>query len=365
MRPYSHFAVIIALGLLLSLACASGSTVGAGPTAPTLGQTSGAWVDAGSAGHNLWGYWQVSVDPASLECEVVPLRQAEGHWNVLQFLEQAPCKDCFKLKGVSPNPDGTLNVDVSIKHPFANKNFTGFDVRGIAMFNGSHTFPLSGLRMSDRTLGDGELLNADGYMRREDTVKKAKPAPSEKRPCLLSNGAQEKDLSRKPWLDLSESQTVPANANGEPTNPVDVTTPSLDFDSLDVCLDGRYAYMAAGEAGLQIFDISDPTGPFWVAWVDTPGYAQGVAIYGGCAYVADGDFQIIDIDPVESAHILTSVDTSDSAVGVAVSEGFAYVAAHDSGLAIVAIDPPASAHLVKSVDTDFQAWGVAVSGGYA
>jgi len=36
-------------------------------------------------------------------------------------------------------------------------------VRGIAMFDGSHLFPQSGLAMSDGTMGDGELLNADGY----------------------------------------------------------------------------------------------------------------------------------------------------------------------------------------------------------
>jgi len=27
-------------------------------------------------------------------------------------------------------------VDVEIKHPFSNPDFTGFDVRGIVMFNG-------------------------------------------------------------------------------------------------------------------------------------------------------------------------------------------------------------------------------------
>ena len=35
MRPNSHFAVIIAIGLLQSLGCASGSNDGVGPVAPT------------------------------------------------------------------------------------------------------------------------------------------------------------------------------------------------------------------------------------------------------------------------------------------------------------------------------------------
>jgi hypothetical protein len=56
-----------------------------------------------------------------------------------------------------------VNVDIAIKHPFSSLNLTGFDVRGIAMFNGSHLFPVSGLNASDHSIGDSELLNADGY----------------------------------------------------------------------------------------------------------------------------------------------------------------------------------------------------------
>jgi hypothetical protein len=113
--------------------------------------------------HYLWGYYAVSIDKQDLTAEIVPIRATGGHLNVLQFLEQAPCGTCFKIKGVFPNPDGTLDVNVAIKHPFTNKNLTGFDVRGIAMFNGSHEFPASGLLISDGTMGDGEIVNADGY----------------------------------------------------------------------------------------------------------------------------------------------------------------------------------------------------------
>jgi hypothetical protein len=113
--------------------------------------------------HYLWGYYMVRIDEKDLSTEIIPIRIAAGHMNILQFLEQSPCANCFKLKGISANPDGTLNANVSIKHPFLNKNLTGFDVRGIAMFNGSHSFPASGLVMSDRTKGEGEVVNADGF----------------------------------------------------------------------------------------------------------------------------------------------------------------------------------------------------------
>jgi len=116
-----------------------------------------------TSGHYLWGYYVVRIDEKDLSAEIVPIRVTAAHLNVLQFLEQGLCTTCFKLAGVSPNPDGTLNVNVSITHPFSNPNLTGFDVRGIAMFSGSHQYPESELIMSDRTLGEGEVVNADGF----------------------------------------------------------------------------------------------------------------------------------------------------------------------------------------------------------
>ena len=115
------------------------------------------------SGHYLWGYYLVKIDPDSLEYEIIPVREIMNHMNILKFLEQGPCNNCFKIAGISPGSPGTFNIDISIQHPFATPLLTGFDVRGIAMFNGSKVFPVSGLRMSDSSLGDGELLNADGY----------------------------------------------------------------------------------------------------------------------------------------------------------------------------------------------------------
>ena len=151
----------------LLVGCSSGRG-SAPPTAPTIdegGLASPDGLAAAAADHNryLWSYHLIRVDPSTNEFEVIPVRQALAHWNVIQFLEQWPCANCFNITSISFNPDGTLDVNVSIKHPFSNPNLTGFDVRGIAMFNGSHLFPTSGLIMSDRTMGDGEIVNADGY----------------------------------------------------------------------------------------------------------------------------------------------------------------------------------------------------------
>jgi len=50
-----------------------------------------------------------------------------------------------------------------LEHPFPSPNLTGFDVRGIAMFNATGIFPTAGLSWSDRDLGDGAVVAPDGY----------------------------------------------------------------------------------------------------------------------------------------------------------------------------------------------------------
>ena len=118
------------------------------------------------SGHYLMYSGYIYVDPGHLDgprIEVIPARQGEIHLNILKLLEIAPCDDCFRIVDFDfPEPD-KLNVDILIEHPFDDLDFSVFDVRCIMMFNGSHEFPSSELTFSDPALGDGSVLNPDGY----------------------------------------------------------------------------------------------------------------------------------------------------------------------------------------------------------
>jgi hypothetical protein len=157
---------------------------------------------------------------------------------------------------------------------------------------------------------------------------------------------------------------------------IDISTPSAPFevgfvdtlgDAWGVAVAGSYAYVADLEAGLRVIDVSTPSAPFQAGFVDTPGAAYDVAISGGFAYVADGDsgLRVVAVGnpwaPVEMAF----VDTARSAFGVAVANGYAYVAANDEGLRVIDVSPPSAPVEVGFVDTPGDAWGVAVAGGYA
>ena len=145
--------------LITSLSCAGNGSATQTPITPDLTRQ----IESSQPGHYLWAYYEIHVDPEQDLIEVVPFRQVDNHWNVLKFLEQGPCTNCVRVLSMDETGHGTKIFDVRITHPFTLSNLTGFDVRGIAMFAGSHTFPVAGLTTPERTLGDGELVNADGY----------------------------------------------------------------------------------------------------------------------------------------------------------------------------------------------------------
>jgi hypothetical protein len=105
--------------------------------------------------------------------DVVPRRQGRFHLNALKFLESY-CTNCLKITGLKNNGDGTVDLTVQLTHPFPGMaQYTGFDVKGIIMFNGSYlinigeywpVYPwIPPVRLSWKEAGDPEVLNADGY----------------------------------------------------------------------------------------------------------------------------------------------------------------------------------------------------------
>src|SRR5688572_8803560 len=60
-------------------------------------------------------------------------------------------------------------------------------------------------------------------------------------------------------------------------------------DAVDVKVAGNYAYVALYEAGLAIFDVSNPTSGVLVGTCETVGTAQGLHVSGDYVYLAGGD----------------------------------------------------------------------------
>ncbi len=125
--------------------------------------------ETAGGGRYLWGYWNMHWDPGTQELTATPFRDAELHLNILRFLEQTMCTTCLVIGENSINEDGDLEVEIGIIHPldtdgdYKKEVFTGFDVRGIAIFNGTYYFDEHGLKISTYENDEYTIVNADGY----------------------------------------------------------------------------------------------------------------------------------------------------------------------------------------------------------
>ncbi len=136
-----------------------------------------------------------------------------------------------------------------------------------------------------------------------------------------------------------------------------------NMEARDLAVSGNLLYVAAGDIGLEVIDVSNPGRPLLVWRVDTPGQASGVAVAGPHVCVADGSsgLQVFDVTNPQSPQLLGSVDTQGVANDVAVSGRFAYLADGPSGLQVIDITNPASPEIVGGVTT-WDSRSIAVSG---
>jgi len=102
-----------------------------------------------------------------------------------------------------------------------------------------------------------------------------------------------------------------------------------------VAVAGGYAYVAAGDAGLRVIDVSDPSTPVEVGFYDTPDEARGVAVAGGYAYIADLGLRVVDVSTPAAPVEVGFYDTAVYAYGLAAAGGYAYVADLDTDLRVV------------------------------
>ncbi len=153
--------VLISL-MFLTQACSGSKS----PTTPEMSHPSAVEPFRQNLSHSYLWYGMVSIDPDAGTAEFIPVRLSATHFNVRTFMENGPCTDCMTLQNLEILPDDILSFDVMLTHPFPGlNNLVGFDVRGIVILNAGELWPANNLMVSRGTLGNGELLNADGYTR--------------------------------------------------------------------------------------------------------------------------------------------------------------------------------------------------------
>jgi len=163
-RNYFPLIILLAVTLLFAVSCAGSGT----PTAPAAPQEITAQSQP-SAQRGLWGMWQVSIDKTTREVEIIPLRGTTFNVNVTQFLHPpfSPINMLvIDLLDSCDFPNGYVDVDVTLNHPFPGINeYSGFDVLGEFFGSGNKPTEQHFELLIAEFEKDPVLLNPDGHTR--------------------------------------------------------------------------------------------------------------------------------------------------------------------------------------------------------
>ncbi|MBU1023953.1 hypothetical protein KKB99_06690, partial [bacterium] len=127
----------------------------------------------------IFGAWEVVLNLEDLTAEIIPARNAAAIGNIFdadlfQFLTVSPCSNCLMISGLRFDGNNKLNLDIWMKHPFADitkrPDLHGFDVRAIFIgtdmgfyYNNSISMMKPDGSQPLAELNPYFILNADGY----------------------------------------------------------------------------------------------------------------------------------------------------------------------------------------------------------
>ncbi|HAS8478182.1 TPA: hypothetical protein I7768_14410 [Vibrio vulnificus] len=141
----------------------------------------------------------------------------------------------------------------------------------------------------------------------------------------------------------------------------------IDSDgvAIDVVADGSYVYLADGGKGLKIYDVSDNANPRFVGGADTAGLAQDLAVQGDLVYLADsvGGIQVFDVSDRTLPVSIGQVNGVGNVMSVAV-DGNILAAVSTTELFIIDVTFPSVPAVVSSVRLS-NLKEVVISDGYA
>ena len=126
------------------------------------------------------------------------------------------------------------------------------------------------------------------------------------------------------------------------------------YNAQKVTINGHYAYVADAQAGVKIFDITDPKAPLKVGDIVLPSgsSAQDVVVSGNYAYIAAGGtgLQIADISDPEAPLVVGNVNTSGGKKLI-LSGNYIYMTQTDK-LNIIDVSTPSAPVLSKQEGLD-------------
>jgi hypothetical protein len=151
----------------------------------------------------------------------------------------------------------------------------------------------------------------------------------------------------------------------EPGSPWLEAEINMPGPALDVAVARPYAFVAAGNSGLQIVDVADVLSLAIVGSVETF-FASSVALSGDYAYMGGLTWlRVIDISDVHSPHVIGELELPGAVGDVTAGGGHVYVANELAGFQIVSVSNPTAPTIIGGVEAQGNVGDVALAGSYA
>jgi hypothetical protein len=163
------------------------------------------------------------------------------------------------------------------------------------------------------------------------------------------------------YLPASSGLSIFDISNGaSPTGPTYLDT----IKTTKICIDGNRAYMMFDPEDLGVYKLDSPLNPSLLGVREFTGTANDIAAQGDYVFMACGENGLIVVDVSDMSDInpppAAQEDTNNNAYGVAIIDNYALVADGGGGLAVIDITTPMSPGPPTYITTYGGVWDVTV-----
>jgi hypothetical protein len=153
-----------------------------------------------------------------------------------------------------------------------------------------------------------------------------------------------------------------------PANPALADSFYIEYQRCtDVEVRNNHAYVTYGDTGLVVLNVTNPANPTLVGHTDTQEHLMRIALYGDYAYTPSyqNGLMIFDISDSTSPDSVGVYQPSGEVYDIVIDGVYGYITVSDSGLMIIDLTTPTSPTHVGTLPVSFGGQRVVVNGNYA
>jgi len=137
---------------------------------------------------------------------------------------------------------------------------------------------------------------------------------------------------------VADGSSLTVISVADPRAPIQVHSHVLggNAEASKIAFTNDHLFVAAGDAGLLVFNILDPTEPSLTFTYDDSGSVWNISTYADFALVSSGtDLIVLNISNPDQIYVESSIPALDGTAGVTTSGSFAYLADGDGGFKVI------------------------------